>query len=186
MERTEHREVLRASLRGAEPHSKGTIPLVDEGDYYSVSQAARVLKVTSGRIRQMLGSGELEGEKDDNGRWRIPAHVVHDRPRPPRVERSTTSAAASPTPAPGTRTLPEAAEDPERLSELESEVRELRYQLGRTEGRLELTEKAESTLRESLDRERERADKERERAEQLQAELDLARKPWWRKFFGIE
>jgi hypothetical protein len=32
-----------------------------EGDYYSVAQAARVLKVTPARIRQMLGSGELEG-----------------------------------------------------------------------------------------------------------------------------
>jgi excisionase family DNA binding protein len=47
-----------------------------------VSQAAKVLKVTTGRIRQMLGSGELGGEKDVNGRWRIPAHLIHDRPRP--------------------------------------------------------------------------------------------------------
>jgi hypothetical protein len=50
--------------------------------------------------------------------------------------------------------------------------------------RLELTEQAESTLREALDRERERADAERERAEKLQAELDRARLPWWRKMFG--
>jgi len=44
---------------------------MSEGDYYTVSQAAKVLKVTTGRIRQMLGSGELVGEKDVNGRWRI-------------------------------------------------------------------------------------------------------------------
>jgi hypothetical protein len=152
-----------------------------EGDYYSVSQAAKVLKVTPGRIRQMLGSGELVGEKDEvSGHWKIPAHLVHDRPRPPRVERKSAS------PAFPTDTPTEAAESPERLSELEAEVRELRYRLGLSEGRLELTEKAESTLRESLEREQERADKERERAEQLQAELDQARRPWWRKFFGIE
>jgi hypothetical protein len=32
--------------------------------------------------------------------------------------------------------------------------------------------------------ERERADAERERAEKLQAELDRARLPWYRKLFG--
>ncbi len=68
---------------------------MSEGDYYSVSQAARVLKVTPGRIRQMLGTGELEGVKDDNGRWRIPDHLVHDRPRPPRVERMPPTSSAT-------------------------------------------------------------------------------------------
>jgi excisionase family DNA binding protein len=150
---------------------------VSEGDYYSVSQAAKVLKVTTGRIRQMLGSGELEGEKDEAGHWVIPAHAVHDRPRPPRIERVLPASE---------RTPPVATQRPERLSELESEVRELRYRLGLSEGRLELTEKAESTLRESLQREQERADNERERADRLQGELDQARRPWWRKFFGIE
>jgi hypothetical protein len=72
--------------RGAGPERYPTPPMT-EGDYYSVSQAAKILKVTHGRIRQMLGSGELEGEKDEAGHWIIPAHVVHDRPRPPRVER---------------------------------------------------------------------------------------------------
>ena len=90
-----------------------------EGDYYTVSQAAKVLKVTTGRIRQMLGSGELVGEKDDNGRWRIPARLVHDRPRPPRVERKLAS------PAFPTDTPTEATGSPERLSELESEVQSL-------------------------------------------------------------
>jgi len=89
-----------------------------EGDYYTVSQAAKVLKVTTGRVRQMLGSGELIGEKDDNGRWRIPAHLVHDRPRPPRVERKSAS------PAFPTDTPTQATESPERLSELESELYE--------------------------------------------------------------
>ena len=43
------------------------------------------------------------------------------------------------------------------------------------EGRLELTAVAESTLRESLERERERADVERERAEALKLEVELPR-----------
>ena len=43
--------------------------------------------------------------------------------------------------------------------------------------RLELTEKADSTLREQLDRERERADR-------LEVELREARRSWWRRIFG--
>jgi excisionase family DNA binding protein len=141
-----------------------------EEDFYSVDEAARILRLTPGRIRQMLRAGELEGipPEDSGGRgWKIPMHAVHDRDRPARVERAS-----------------EAPESPERLSELEVEVRTLRYELGLSRGRLELTEQAESTLREALDRERQRADAERERAENLQAELDQARLPWYRKLFG--
>ena len=142
-----------------------------EEDFYSVDEAARILRLTPGRIRQMLRAGELEGgvpPEESGGRgWKIPMHAVHDRDRPARVERS---------PAP--------PESPERLSDLEAEVRDLRYQLGLSRGRIELTEKAESTLREALERERERADAERERAEKLQAELDRARLPWWKRVLG--
>ena len=143
-----------------------------EEDFYSVDEAARILRLTPGRIRQMLRAGELEGippEESGERGWKIPMHAVHDRDRPARVERSGAT---------------EAPESPERLSNLEAEVRDLRYQLGLSRGRLELTEKAESTLREDLERERERADAERERAEKLQAELDQARQPWWRRWFG--
>jgi hypothetical protein len=146
---------------------------VDE--HYSVDEAARILRLTPGRIRQMLRGGELEGippEESGMRGWKIPMHAVHDRDRPsrralPRVEQ-----------APG------APEAPERLSDLEVEVKELRYQLGLSRGRIEITEKAESTLREALEREISRADSERERAEKLQAELDRARLPWWRRMFS--
>jgi excisionase family DNA binding protein len=150
-----------------------------EEDFYSVDEAARILRLTPGRIRQMLRASELEGiaPEESGGRgWKIPMHAVHDRDRPARVERSGAT---------------EAPESPERLSELEVEVRTLRYELGLSRGRLELTEKAESTLREERDRllaerdqERERADAERDKSEKLQAELDRARLPWWRKMFG--
>jgi hypothetical protein len=56
--------------------------------------------------------------------------------------------------------------------------------------RLELTEVAESTLREQLERERQRADQEHREREQtqeeartLRKELEEARRPWWRKLF---
>ena len=76
-------------------------------DFYSVSEAAKILKFTTGRVRQMLRSGDLEGippeETGDRG-WRIPMRAVHDRERPGRVERP-----------------PEPPESPKRLSELEIE-----------------------------------------------------------------
>jgi hypothetical protein len=150
---------------------------VESEDFYSVDEAARILKLTPGRIRQMLRSGELEGvppEESGERGWKIPMHVIHDRGRPDRVARIAD-------------TTPEAPGAPQRLSDLEMEVRELRYQLGLSRGRTELTEKAESTLRDALERERERADAERERAEKLQATLDELRQPspsWWRRIFG--
>ena len=80
-----------------------------EEDFYSVDEAARILRLTPGRIRQMLRAGELEGipPEESGGRgWKIPMHAVHDRDRPARVERPS----APP-------------ESPERLSDLEAEVR---------------------------------------------------------------
>jgi excisionase family DNA binding protein len=138
-------------------------------DFYSVEEAAKVLKVTPGRIRQMLRAGQLEGvpPAESAGRgWKIPMRAVHDRERPPRVERPQ-------------RPL----EPSERLAELEAEVRDLRYRLGFSEGRLELTQKTESTLREERDRLLEDRDRERERAEDLQRQLEEVRRPWWRKLF---
>ncbi len=145
-----------------------------EEDFYSVDEAGRILKLTPGRIRQMLRAGELEGIPPDKGSggsarrrgWRIPMHAVHDRDRPARLQRPQ-----------------DARESPLSASDLEVEVRELRYQLGLSRGRIELTEKAESTLREALEREITRADAERQRAEKLQHELDRARLPWWRKMW---
>jgi excisionase family DNA binding protein len=39
-------------------------------DFYTVDEAARILKLTPGRIRQMLRAGELEGisPEDSGGR----------------------------------------------------------------------------------------------------------------------
>ena len=144
-----------------------------EEDTYTPPQAARILRLSRQRITQMLQAGELEGAQDpDTGRWRIPQRVVHERlkDRPARG-----------LPSVSPQRPPEAARD---AAELVEEVRALERALGRLEGRLELTEQAESTLREQLERERRRADEERERAERLQRELDEARQPWWRRWFG--
>jgi excisionase family DNA binding protein len=144
-----------------------------EGDYYVTGEAARILRVTETRVRQMLGAGELEGMRDPvTGRWRIPQHAVHARlddrgPREPR-------------------------EPPVGVRDYEERLEALQRELGRLEGRLELTAQAESTLRETLDRERERADRLEEEharvqedAQHLREELEAERsKGFWRKLFG--
>jgi excisionase family DNA binding protein len=134
-------------------------------DYYTTGEAARILKVTEARVRQMLGAGELEGQRDElSERWRIPQHAVHARLEKRRPREAPTSAV-------------DAREWIERVEALQRE-------LGRLEGRLELTEKAESSMRE--ERERLLADLERERVERrrLEEELREAHRPWWQRMFG--
>jgi excisionase family DNA binding protein len=48
-------------------------------DTYTPAQAAHVLRLTQTRVRQLLQSGELEGERDGAGHWSIPARDVHAR-----------------------------------------------------------------------------------------------------------
>ncbi len=122
---------------------------------YTAAEAARILRLSSQRVRQLLASGELRGVRDEVGHWEVDSRSVHallDERR---------------------EVLFGALEDPQRLSELEAEVRELRYFLGRAEARLEMPAQLESVLREALERERERAD----RLEAELASLREARKP---------
>ena len=128
----------------------------DRNEYYTPSQAARVLRLTRQRVAELLRNGEVEGYKDDLGHWRIPKAALHaykEARDESQIERTL---------------QPDLLE---RLVEAEREV-------GRLEGRAQLTEVAESTLREQLQRERERADR-------LEIELQAEReKGFWRKLFG--
>jgi excisionase family DNA binding protein len=131
-----------------------------EEDFYTTGEAARVLRVSESRIRQMLKAGELEGSHDVNNRWRIPQHAVHARmdarPREPRESRG-------------------AAVD---VGELIERLAQAEHARGQAEARLQLTEDAESTTREALERERERADRaERELAE-------VRGRGFWARLFG--
>ena len=151
-----------------------------EVETYSVEEAATVLGRTPGRIRQMLRARELAGEHEDGDParpWRVPKWAVHAM-RDKAEERAQDA-----------RTPRDPAESTAALSR---RVQELLRELGRMEGRLELTATTESTLRESLERERQRADEERrradverERAEEIRRELDeLRSKGFWRRLFG--
>lgn len=46
---------------------------------YTPAEAARMLRVSPTRVRQLLQNGELDGERDEAGHWLIPARVVHER-----------------------------------------------------------------------------------------------------------
>ena len=129
---------------------------------YTVQEAARILRTTERTVRRRLERGEdLKGTKDPTtGRWRVKAHSV-------------TAAMPERPPKAAERPL----ESPESVREYRERVETLQRELGRLEGRLEITEVAESTLREQLERERERADR-------LEEELRDARRSWWSRMFG--
>jgi len=144
---------------------------------YTAAEAARILRLSSQRVRQLLSSGELRGERDEAGHWAIDPRSVSELLEERR------------------EILRGALEDPQRLSELEAEVRELRYLLGRAEASLEFAKGAENALRaerhgllEELERERERAASSegiREEARRLREELEAERsKGFWRRLFG--
>jgi excisionase family DNA binding protein len=123
-----------------------------EGEDYTVQEAAKILRTTERTVRRRLERGDLEGRRDPTtGSWRVSARSVHAAmpDRPPK--------------APASLEPPDAASE---VAHLRARIEDLHRQLGRLEGRLELTERTESTLREDLERER------RQRLEEVQRERD--------------
>src|SRR4051812_32178052 len=138
---------------------------MESEETYTAGQAARILKLTQARLYQLLGAGELEGYQDsETNRWRIPKRAVHAlmEERPTRRSGSTAEEAS----------LGSTAQNTEHLIELEDRLMSLHQTLGRMEGRLELTEKTESTLREERDRLLRDLEREREERERLQAKVE--------------
>jgi hypothetical protein len=141
---------------------------MDRDEYYSVPEAAKVLGKGERWVRQLASNSVIEGERTEEG-WQLLRSSVHQF----RDSR------------PSARSFSEAAMWPPEARDALSKVETLQRELGRLEGRLQITEVAESTLRESLERERERADRLEERAEKLRDELDAERsKGFWARLFG--
>ena len=147
-------------------------------ELYSAKDAERILQradkpLTESRIRQLLWAGELEGERDERGRWHVYRREVHrllEERRDP------------------TREAPEEAlrSRPESAGEWVDRVASsLERELGRLEGRLELTERAESTIWEERDRLIRELEEVRSERRRLQEELENSRRErsWWRKLF---
>ena len=134
-----------------------------DGETYTAPEAAKILGVSDRRIQQLAESGELEGHRDDGGRWHVLQHSVHARLE----ERGSGRRHRSPE-----RPLDARANDSELRERYEALLRET----GKLEGRLELTERTESTIREQLDRERARADRLEEEAARLRDQLEAERR----------
>lgn len=80
----------------------------------------------------------------------------------------------------------------ELSKEIVERLEALQRQLGRLEGRLELTQDLEATLREQLEHERDRADRLEAELREAEAEIHAveaslynARRGWFKRFFGI-
>lgn len=110
----------------------------------------------------MVHSGQLAAYQEDNGRWRVYQHSVHARKD--EVAKARTRASSK-------------ADSTAHVDELQDEIRDLYTRLGWAQAKAQLTEQAESTVRDQLQRERDRADR-------LEAQLDYYRRPWWQRIFG--
>jgi hypothetical protein len=169
-----------------------------EADYYSAHEAARLLGLSPARVRQMLRSGEIEGERGPGvaggvpGPWRVPASALEAHRRgerrpgpeaphddavetvamPQGVPAPSASDVAPDLPPPGGGAVDTPSETSERLSEavgtLRAKAEGLLEELDRLEARLEAAEVQEIALREA-------ARGEKERADALRAELDAGR-----------
>lgn len=135
----------------------------DRSEVYTVQEAAKILGITDRRVRALAQEGRIEGQRTDAG-WKLFQYSVHSF-------RDDKRGRERPLEARGSDSL--------SVSEWLSRVEALQRELGRLEGRLELTERAESTVREERDRllkelEAERQqhldDVQRERAERLEAQ----------------
>jgi excisionase family DNA binding protein len=117
-----------------------------EDGYYTPPQAARVLNLSRRRVTQMLNEGYLQGERLDNGRWKIPAAAVIALVNA-RTER------ASPPPRSRSSQLKTTLEETkERAALQERRLERLTDSLSRLYDRLERLEDRMHELEKGLDR----------------------------------
>jgi excisionase family DNA binding protein len=146
-----------------------------EEDTYTTAQAARILKVTDRGVRKMIDRGELEARQDERGRHLIPQRAVHAMLE----ERRAVGEGE------GEISTEETSRSAEEARELRERVEGLQRELGRLEGRLELTQMTESTMREERERLERLLEEERAERRRLQEELDTERsKGFWQRLFG--
>jgi len=144
---------------------------------YTTGQAARILRMSDRGVRKMIDRGELKAHQDDRGRHLIPQRAVHAMLEERRDSSADAVGAAI--------SSPETTRSTQEARELRERVEGLQRELGRLEGRLELTERTESTLREERERLEGLLEEERAERRRLQEELDAERgKGLWRRLFG--
>jgi excisionase family DNA binding protein len=145
-----------------------------EEETYTTGQAARILRMTDRGVRKMIDRGELEASTDDRGRHLIPQRALHAVLEERRFDA-----------APAEISVEEATRSAQEARELRERVEGLQRELGRLEGRLELTERTESTMREERERLERLLEEERTERRRLQEELDAERaRGFWQRLFG--
>ena len=150
-------------------------------DFYTLPEAAQILRAPQRSILKSLETGEIEGEQDpQSGRWKIPKQAVDER------------VSAEPSSEDTAEDFPGLSA--EMLRELVDEMGDLHRLVGHLRSRLDRARRTEREEREQLlaklEQEREGHRRERERADRLHAEArrlrqDLQRaKGSWRRLFG--
>jgi hypothetical protein len=143
-----------------------------ESGYVTTEVAAAGLGVSPRTVRDYIKAGKLQAKPEGDGverRWLVSVASLHT------LRQSRQGSAISPR---DRRHDTPGGEDAAGIAaDLIATVQDLQYRLGRAEARAELTERAESTVREERDR-------LLEENERLRGELEEARRPWWRRWFG--
>jgi excisionase family DNA binding protein len=152
-------------------------------DHYTTPQAAKILKVSDRYVRKLINAGDLEAVQDEKGRHHIPQRAVHALLESRRLE--ATESAATPPPAHDV-VLPASQEllgVREEAATLRRRVQDLMRELGRLEGRIELTERAQSSVEDERDRLIGQLEAEREERQRLQERVEDLSRPWYRRWF---
>jgi hypothetical protein len=162
-----------------------------DSGWVTTDVAAAALKRSPRRVREYIRKGQLAAKTEGKGvskRWLVSIDSLNtllDKGGSAGRTRSDTRSDSARRPRKVRKGMGKEDAADVDAAELLATVQELQYRLGRAEARAELTERAESTLRE--ERERLLADLERERgrAERIEEELRRARRGWLRRFFGF-
>ena len=188
-------DVERKPTRGGQDQRTPADTTAEGSGWVTTDVAAKALGVSPRTIRRFIDRGDLEGKLEEEGitkAWRVSIdslHTLRDR-RAPEGQDRRESAEVSGKLDRAEDTLADVLRDlAGRLEARIAEATELRT-------RLEITEQAESSLREErerlladIERERSERDHDRRRVEEelqrLRAELDAERsKGFWRRLFG--
>lgn len=200
----------------ANPAAGGEEDRVDDqgaSGWVTTKVAAEALGVSQRTVRAYINRGELQAKSQGEGRQKSylvsvdSVYALRDRQRDQQNIRGETPEKGAPADAPAT--LLSAGDLTSMIRELTAELVHKSSEAAELRTRLQLTERAESTLHEQLQHERERAqrleaererllpdllrakdraDAERERAESFEAQLRealAARRGWLRRFFGF-
>ena len=133
-------------------------------DAYSTSEAAKILGLSERRVRQLVADGRLPADRDAEGKISVPQAAVHAERRNRKSGGSRNGRKAAAKPSASASTL-----DTDALAEQVAAVVSKAV-----EGRLEITQKAESLLRQELDEERARRMEMEKQVEVLRTQLAAA------------